>query len=160
MKKRTYKRMKNRLYKEMFRRMTAENQLGPAKEKAEYYRKRFREFGKNVDTSDMDNGKLISMLKWELRPEPYGTYVGVHKSFIDEEGEVLRGVKGDIIRTLVEGLIENDLVQMFVKDGDDPMYPFQTIGAKLYVVPWEQMPHKRTMELKQYVENVLEDDGL
>ena len=167
MKKRTYKRMQNRLYREILRRMTAENALETAenaletaKQKAAYYKKRFIEFGKNVDTQDMDKGRYISMLKWELKPEPYGQYACVHKAFIDENGEVLNGLKGSIIRTLVEGIIENDLAQIIVKDEEDPLYPFRTVAAKVYIVPWEQMPHKRTIELKEYVQNVLEDGGL
>ena len=158
MKKRTYKQMQNRLYREIHQRMLAEEQIAPEKESAEYYKKRFMAFGSNVET--VEGKGYIDMLKWEVQPEPWGHYARVDESFFQMGmEEAFRGLKGDLVRHLVDQLLENNLVQFYTRGYDvkDIMYPMGTIGAKLYVIPWEQMPHRRTLELKQYVEATIEE---
>lgn len=165
MKKNTYRALKNRHYRllKLLARMKWEYQCviderERYKEKAEYYEKRFREFGKNVETIEPDN-LCIKQLKWEIQPEKYGDYAMIMKHFdmsVKEMGEALRE---KIVRGMSEAMIENNLVQFIenFSDNDDPFSLMGTIGAKMYVIPWEQMPHKRTIEIRQYVENTLEE---
>ena len=166
MKKRTYKRMKNRLYREMqekiyekMLRVSAEGKIADAERTAEYYKKRFREFGTNVDTVDLKSGNYVAQLKWELTPEQWGKYMNcaVHPRMAGMAQIPHR----DLAYEIAQSLIENNLIQFTSKDSMDyggPLSEYYTIGAKLYVVPWEQMPHRRTMKMKQWVD-AIENDG-
>jgi len=166
MSKKGYRKLKDRLYREIKRRNIAEGQIfayrtraETSEEKAEYYKKRFREFGTNVKTVDPGSGKLIVMEKWELHPQPWGQWVKFDNAIInlDNEEAIFQQIKEEIMRKIVGGLIEQNLVQIIRHDPDDsPLNRYGTYAAKLYIVPWEQMPHERTIELKRYVENTLE----
>ena len=168
MKKRSYKRMKNRLYREIKariteegRRISAEGKIAEAQETAEYYKGRFRKFGTNVDTIDLKSGNYIAELKWELTPESLNKYMWVSMEEWKEkipEYAVTEHMK-DLAVQIAEALIENNLVQFSSRDPEDyfPLANKAALGAKLYVVPWEQMPHKRTMELRQMVDAIYND---
>lgn len=135
--------------------MNLTGELKEATDKAEYYKKRFRKFGSNVDTTDLESGKIVCMVKWTLTPEVYGQYARLDPHFatsIDYGKEIERLVTTH----LVEGLIDNELVQFIWSSGDDHELFGKTVGAKLYVVPWEQMPHSKIIEMKQYVDGWLE----
>ena len=160
MKRKTYKRLINRINRETFMREMSEklaNQLIPKAAKAEFYKKRFQDFGTNVETTEPGSGKFVVCEKWSLRWEPYGVYKKFPGTINEEDVEQ---IKKELAEKIAGALIENNLIQFFVKEADDfgPLTEFATIGAKLFVVPWEQMPHKRTIELKKYVDDTLEED--
>ena len=94
--------------------------------------------------------------KWTIEQQPWGTYIALDRELSEEEQET---AKKRIVESIVKGLIERNLVQFISKDRDErfPIAEYKTLAAKLYVVPWEQMPHKRTIELRKYVENTLEE---
>lgn len=165
MKKNKYRALKNRHYRVLkqlacmrWEYRCLENDRDRYKEKAEYYEKRFREFGKNVETIDPGD-RYIKQLKWEIRPELFGNYAMVVNHPDVSAEEMVKAKREKIVRGMAEAMIENNLVQFIekVSENDDPFSLMGTIGAKLYVIPWEQMPHKRTIEIKQYVENTLEE---
>ena len=164
MKRKTYKRLINRINKETFIRVMSErlaerwkNKADEESERAKYYVNRFREFGRNVETVEPKSGKFVVCEKWSLRCEPYGVYKKFPGTINEED---LEQIKKELAEKIAGALIENNLIQFFVKEADEfgPLTEFETIGVKLFVVPWEQMPHKRTIELKKYVENTLEED--
>ena len=158
MSKRGYKKIKDKLYREIKRRIQAEARIEPAEAKAAFYEKRFREFGSNVETVDPGEGKAVVMEKWELHPQAWGKWAKFDNAIInlDNEEAIFQQIKEEIMRKIVGGLIEQNLVQIIRHDPDDsPLNRYGTYAAKLYIVPWEEMPHKRTLELKRYVENTL-----
>ena len=157
MARKSSKKIMNRLYRETKygitehrKRIAAEGLAEIAQEKADRYEKRFRDFGTNVETVE-PTGKLVECIKWTLQPVPYGQYAVVSNEAMRHDDE--QRIAEQITRTLVKAAMENNLVQFVRHEGG--FMPFDdntTIAAKMYVVPWEQMPHKRTVELAQYVE--------
>lgn len=154
MKKKTYKAIQNRYYREKVHRIRAEQAAKEMQKKADYYSKRFREFGSNVETVDSSNGTIVE-LKWEVEPQPYGQYIMVDGSITQEEYFYL--ARKDILEKIAYGLMENDLVQFIykVENKDCPLTRFGTLGGKLFVVPWEQMPHKRVIEIRSMANEIL-----
>ena len=137
-----------------------------ATQQASEYKKRFQEFGSNVKTIGAKDGKLLTVLEWEMKPEPYGTWA----YYSDKVPFPPDWIKGKLVQNIAKGLIENDLVQFIFHSKDEegpfggPFFEQNTIGAKLFVIPWDQVPHERTVKLKKYVENSLafmegKDDG-
>ena len=163
MKKRTYKQLQNRLLREtkkrleaQFARIDAERDRKNAEERATYYKRRIQEIGKNMETIDTENGGGVVTLKWEIKPEPIGAYLLTNKFYTEDVSEIVRKLKDTIAKRMADMILENDLVQLFTKEGCDydPLESAGTIAGKLYVVPWEQMPHKRTLELREMVKNI------
>jgi len=161
-----YKQIRNALYREIKQRLVAEHRITSAeaeaeraKEEAEYYKKRFRDFGSNVETVEPDNGKIVQMLKWELKPQAWGHYVVVDDVLIENNNmrTVQRILADKVIEGLAKGLIERNLVQFITKGPEsyNPLNRHGTYAAKLYVVPWEQMPHGKILELKHYSDEVI-----
>ena len=91
-----------------------------------------------------------------IRPQaiPYGTYTRVDKMPLDE----LKFIKEELTREIAKALIEQNIVQFIIKEPGMYGGPFGeinqeygTIGAKLYVIPWEQMRTGRTIEIRRMV---------
>ena len=166
MKKKTYKAIMNRLYRETKARMIAEGKIALAEdkanrseEKAERFRRRFRNLGNNVKTTDPGDGKYVRMMKWEIKPEPWGEYMVFTREMFQNmtTDELYRYCINKLARQITEGLLQEEMIQFIVHD-PDAFNGNETgiLAAKLYVVPWEQMPHKKTIVIKQYVDDVLE----
>ena len=157
MKKKSYKKLKNRLYRAIEKSEREEQRAEQAEAKAKYYEKRFLTLGSNIEIKD--TGHYIEELTWQIEPEEWGNYAVITGGEIDEK------TKEKVAQILAEGLIENNLVRFITREpweghSSDPMEDALGICAvKLCVVPWEQMPHKRTIELKQYVERTLVADA-
>lgn len=159
MKKKTYKRIQNKLYRahkawiiESQLRRNAEAKIQAAEEKAERYQQKFRSIGSNVETIDPGPGK-IKMLKWTIPTEQYGNYGIFDMRRVNEED--LQQIKEKLTESIARGLIENDIVQFIIRQRDifDPLNEFGSVGGKLYVVPWEYMAHSgKTIEMMQRVE--------
>lgn len=157
MKKKTYKAIQNRYYNELKKRIIAEGKIEQyritaedCKDETERYRKRFREFGMNVETIDPEPGCIVKQLKWEIEPQLWGEYVVLMSDTMTDD-LIIEQVKERIVSSITKGLIEQNLVQFIKKEKCDfAMLKDQgTFGAKLFVVPWEQMPHKRKIELME-----------
>lgn len=150
MKKRSYKREQNRLYREIKRRIAAEARIDKAEEEAKYYKNRFREFGSNVETIEPGSGTL-QMLKWQLKAEAWGQYIRLDDRIVEahDKETIQKIMSEEIVRKIAEGLIERNLVQFLIKDPvvSDPLNRYGTYAAKLYVVPWEQVPHRKIIEV-------------
>lgn len=168
MRKKGYKQMQRRLLLETRRaavekqrRTVAEDKVARATDEAEYYKSRFRKMGSNVETVDPGRGKAVAMETWELEPEAWGNYVIVGDETPDD---VIDKYKDMIVSSIVRGLIDRNIVQFIPGESWGPITGLKKLGAKLYVVPWEQMPHEKTVTLQRYVENAFtqqkyEEDG-
>lgn len=153
MKKKTYKRMKNRLYREIVKSQHLQYRAEIAEEKAEKYQERFHKIGSNIETIELEPGNQVVMLKWELKPEVWGDYLKFGTCLIEKhnEKEIEQILKKEIIHNIAEGLIDNDIIQIIIREPSiiDPLDRYGTYGAKLYVVPWEQMGVKKTIEFRK-----------
>ena len=151
--KKGYKRLQKRLLNETYKHREQEllkNRYkavaDKAQEEAEYYKDRFRKFGSNVETVE-PTGKPVECLKWTLDMQQWGNYVAAMRPI---EDEAIQYAHQMALEGLVKGLMEHNIVQFIDKVGQGP-FDGNTYAVKLYVVPWEQMPHKRTIELSQYI---------
>ena len=159
MKKKTYKRLINRIGREKKKylqenlaRLGAERERAAAKREAEWYRHRFREIGSRVETIDPGPGK-IKMLKWTVSPEQLGNYIRVLQD--DSIYGNIEEYIFDLAESIAKGIIDNNLLQIIVKEADDgPLDRYGTIAAKLYVVPWEQMTDRKQIEVVRKVEGL------
>ena len=91
--------------------------------------KRLQTLGSRMDLKQTDAITCV-----EVEPIPFGKYATVvpgldMSQFIDE-------MKSQLVREIANSLIANNYVQIICHDGYGPFEG--TIGAKLYVVPWEQ----------------------
>ena len=168
MKKKTYKAMQRRYLRVLKQKeeLRMDNRLlekekEAACERSERLKKRFLEFGRNVETSDPENGKVVTE-KWELCPDTYGDYM-----MFDARQEDMTQVnylalidqyRAELVKNLVKGMMEDQLVQFYTRESDYPVFGGTILGAKIYAVPWEQMPHKRKIELRQFINKTLEED--
>ena len=76
----------------------------------------------------------------DIKPEPWGQYARISDK-IEITDDILESIKNRVVSQIARGLMDKDLVQFIVHDHD--IFPDQiTIGAKLWVVPWEKMVSK------------------
>lgn len=110
-----------------------------------YWKKRFRRTG--YKRMEQIAANQVKTVKVELNPVPFGGYSILNNRFSSEE-DMLNRVKEDLVQRLVRGLIEAEMVQFIIKDPDYYVgsEPCVTVGAKLAVVPWEQMTRKIIVE--------------
>ena len=164
MKKKGYKQMQKRLLRETKKAFLAEqekklehNRREEADEEAKYYRERLLKFGSNVKTVEPSKGKYVECIKWELEPQQWGQYAVTGQDV--DVLKVLPEIKERVVKSIAKSLIERNIVQFVLKCNEeyDPFNEYGTVGAKLYVVPWEQMPHERTIELMQYAEKLWQE---
>lgn len=141
----TYKHREQELLKNRYKAVADE-----AQEEAEKYKERFRKFGSNVETEET-TGNVVC-LKWEVEQIPYGTY-GITCEPLKSESIPI--VRKELLERIAQGLMDQNIVQ-FIDHTDSSPFGRCTYAVKLYVVPWEQMPHKRTVELRQQVEKCLD----
>lgn len=162
MKKKTYKSMQNRYLRTLKRAIVAEARMQgaeyakeKAEETAEYYEGRFREFGSNVKTFGEGNGISCVEEEWKIESVQYGTYAATERN-IDPEYEDY--IIGALTNKIAKGLVERNLVQV-IKNRDGG--PFDSaIGVKLFVVPWERMPHEHTTTIRRFLRDTYLHGGI
>ena len=134
-------------------RREAEVAAAEARSTAEFYKRRFRAFGSNVKTVH-DISPDLKCIEWSLKPVQYGNF-----AVIGNAEQMEHELKRELVERLTEGLIENNLVQVISRTPDsDPFFP-GTYAVKLFVVPWECVPHQREVRLKQIVQKTLDEGG-
>lgn len=113
-------------------------------------KKRLEAAGSEIKTIDEPIGK-IQIIHPEV--ETYGNYA----TFTDADEEQREYIKKELARRLAEGLINQNIVQIICKEPGayihlDPLYRHGTIGAKLFVIPWEQMKTGKMIEIRRYMD--------
>ena len=91
---------------------------------------RLTELGSRVETYDV-RGAGIECI--EIKPEPWGQYCVLY----DRNDLPMDAIKQRLVQSIAEGLMKSNNVQLIVQDND--LWQRKTIGAKLYVVPWDKM---------------------
>ena len=111
------------------------------------YKKRLRRAG-NADYVYFESN-AVKAYKVDVKGIPFGGYV----SLVGEsDNEIINAAKEQVTKQLVEALIDSEYIQFVIKRPEDfnPLDQFCTVGAKLRVVPWEQMTvmilHKKISE--------------
>ena len=102
--------------------------------KYEELKKRFQELGSKAEMFDL-KGPGIECI--EIEPQQWGQYSMLSDNIPDA---ALPQVKERLITQIARGLMEANLVQIINSEAG----PFggKTMGAKLYVVPWEKLVKK------------------
>lgn len=100
---------------------------------------RFNRLGTQIES--LDSGGTIQAI--EIKPIPFGQYAILSDEFVAKE--IPDVIKSQIVNDMVSQLLENGYVQFIT--GIDNYPGAVTLGAKMYVVPWEQMARRRTVTL-------------
>lgn len=80
----------------------------------------------------------------KIEPIPFGQYAILTDDFrIEAIPDV---IKSQIVNNMVSQLLEQGYVQILTSSDNYP--GAVTLGAKMYVVPWEQMARGRTITAK------------
>lgn len=97
----------------------------------ETYKKRFRLAGSEIKTIDGPAGKIQTI---EAEAQAWGQYA------VTYDCEIIDECRDRLIRKIAEGLAENNIVQFIIRDQEqyNPVGGI-TVGAKLFVIPWEEM---------------------
>lgn len=114
-----------------------ENRAERAEMDAERTRERIREIGfKCVDT--FRGGPLEHKT---INPTPIGIFCDIGNDKLHNINEMMEYAKENLVRSIAEMLINENLVQFIVSDPSFPggEYWRTRLGAKLFVVPWEKM---------------------
>ena len=127
------------------------NRIECLEEEKKKVEKRLEIAGTETETIEEGVG-MVQIIRAEAIP--YGTFTRVDKIAFDE----LAFIKGELTREIAKALIEQNIVQFIIKEPgmyDGPFgaidQEYGTIGAKLYVIPWEQMRTGRTIEIRRMV---------
>ena len=160
MKKKGYKKQKKILYRYIkenlclkAEKVSLEEKAERFENKAEYYKKRFRELGTNVSTLDPGNG-YVKITENEINTGVYGTYAKVDNISDDK----MQFIKMELAKMIAKELLESDIAQYIVKKGcENSPFGLGTIGVKLYVIPWEQMLSERTIKIRRFVDETLQE---
>ena len=156
MSKKNNKRLRRELAKANANLALMQAEKSKAEDEAAYYKKRFRDLGSNVKTMDESpSGGRLVVQSWTVDVIPYGGYCYITDGDRYDGGDEFAA--HNIVSQIAEALIKKNLVQFIYQR--DPINRLVSIGAKLFVVPWEQTPHQRTMEIKQFVDDLFFKKG-
>ena len=120
----------------------AEDRVKDATWQCDMINKRIQQIGMRCVDMRMGGGPIETI---DIQPEPFGMYVMLDDGRMPdpELSQVTEWAKGRLVHQIANALVEKNMVQFICRrHGDavmyDPLNP-GTIGAKLYVVPWEKM---------------------
>ena len=117
--------------------ISLEAQLLTSKAEISQLHDRLNRLGTQIES--LESGDPIQMI--EIKPIPFGQYAMLTDDFMVEE--IPDVVKSQIVNNMASQLLENAYVQFMV--GFNNFIGAVTLGAKMYVVPWEQMARRRTV---------------
>lgn len=142
------KRISRRELKEKIRNLEYLNKtyawsLDDYRQKYKELEKRFQELGSKVEMFNL-KGSGIECI--EIEPQPWGQYCRL-AGYVPEAQ--MPAVKERLISQIVRGLMETNLVQIIDHSGWEP-FEEKTIGAKLYVVPWEKLVKKEQIRKQMF----------
>lgn len=122
------------------------NEIESLNEKISALNRRISQLGTEVETIDEGAGPIQI-----LRPEVYA-YGLTAVLFEDPDKEVTDEIERKMAYKLAKGLIENNTVQFIYskKSVFSPAEQETTVGAKLFVIPWDQM-RTRKLELRRKI---------
>jgi len=163
MKKKSYKAIQNKyarmLTRELYaakanvrsatyERKRAEHERDQAIDESKWYRGRFEKLGSRFEAV---TGGPIQVIETEVEPERWGQWMAYTCDEVREDEMEL--IKSRLVESIASGLMKRNIVQFIVNGRleSGPLSPFSTIGAKLYVIPWDRMPAMNPLKFKQVV---------
>ena len=93
-------------------------------------------YAKRLDYLGSEGWRQLDISRVEIKPEPWGKYCILPQE-LDLNAEIIDEIKSRLVKDIASGLMESGMVQIIVHDGDI-FYDKKTVGAKLFVVPWEK----------------------
>ena len=91
---------------------------------------RFRAMG---SAPDIEYKEGIHVVTAEIKPMQYGSYI----YYAEDSQEDNAYFQNELVKQIVKGLMDQDIVQFIYHEADFFSNGFPTIGAKLFVIPWE-----------------------
>ena len=133
------KRISRRELKEQIRNLkfdlnSSKCDLDSMQTKYDDLKKRFADLGSKAESYDV-KGDGIECI--EVFPQAWGNYFCLARGL--EDPDEIDHVKKRLISDIANGLMENNMIQ-FIMNDSSPLG--KTMGAKLYVVPWDKMVRK------------------
>ena len=116
--------------------LSLEGQLLTSKAEISQLHNRLNRLGTQIES--LESSEPIQMI--EIKPIPFGQYAMLTDDFMFEE--IPDAIKSQIVNNMASQLLENAYVQFMVDFNN--FIGAVTLGAKIYVVPWEQMARRRT----------------
>lgn len=116
--------------------ISREAQLLTSKAEISQLHDRLNRLGTQIES--LESGDPIQMI--EIKPIPFGQYAMLTGDFMVKE--IPDVVKSQIVSNMTSQLLENAYIQFTT--GFDDLFGTVALGAKIYVVPWEQMARRRT----------------
>ena len=117
--------------------ISREGQLLASKAEISQLHDRLNRLGTQIES--LDSGDPIQMI--EIKPIPFGQYAILADEFMFKE--IPDAIKSQIVNYMASQFLENAYVQFMI--GTNNFTGEVTLGAKIYVVPWEQMARRRTV---------------
>ena len=111
----------------------AETMLEDANARYDALLRRFHVLGLYTDNTESWN--VIKVV--DVDPIPFGLWASVEDTFLKNDVADIEYVQNTLAENLVKSLMKNGYIQL--TKGKDPVHGFTAIGAKIYVIPWEQM---------------------
>jgi hypothetical protein len=128
------KALQNRIHALAVMLMDRDSQIADLHSQIEKLKQRLRVIGTEVPTLDEDTGPVKII---RAHTSIYGMYSYVKNEAL-EDPAIFENVKQRLIGEIVNALMDTDTVQFITHDAPG-LLEMSTIGAKLYVVPWEEV---------------------
>ena len=93
-------------------------------------------YAKRLDYLGSEGWRQLDISRVEIKPEPWGKYCRLPHE-LDLNAEMIDEIKSRLVKDIASGLMESGMVQIIVHDGDI-FHDEMTVGAKLFVIPWEK----------------------
>lgn len=97
--------------------------------------KRFMDLGSKAESYDVKGAGIHCI---EIKPEPVGTYACMEQD-MEESLNLVELISERLAYDIAKGLIKSNAIQII--KNDDVIFG-NTIGAKLWVIPWDKMVKK------------------
>ena len=112
-----------------------------------------RRFAKRLEYLGREEWKQLDLSHIEIKPETYGSYAYII-------GDEIEPVKSFLVEKLVKGLIKAGYVQFIVRnERSGPLDFGKSVGAKLFVVPWDKTVIGRARYERQTIAKIgIEED--
>lgn len=123
------------------------SKLYDAESEAERYKKRFKTLMFSEEMEPIRIPNTVGVVTANIEHIPYGMFI----TYDPEKAVHIDTLKERLAIELARGMIDADMVKFIIRDEERWCTGYATIGAKLYVIPWEQLT-ERSWQVRAYME--------